>query len=808
MGTRHDLIKREVDLFTHILQQDNFSPAQTAGRFREGCPCCGSPSLGVYKKKNQEEKNWHCFSCGRQGDIFDWEIVRGRAASQKEAFRLIFELYPQYDQDPSHQSKTTTRMGKATWIYSQGQDLTQQQAETWIKTRKFGSLEQAAVKLLCGNCIRHDNYKGIESLLVPLFAPCDVFSTVITPEQIIGVQKISLTGEPFFSSDGKAVRKFFPRKTCSKGVYPVIPDPVVNSPQGHLKENFPEGQSNLQENSPGGQVIIVESVANALALGAIGYAAICIFSISNSDLVKEIKAIAAPEISILLWFDRGVEDKQEKTCTENGIRGIWFEEKEKNGFDVNDLLTQDPGQFPNRAQALLAGASQKCPYQVPVREKDASRKGETEKKSTAPWIDEKGRIVPGLAANHFFEKENGNLLYYAEMFWRYAAGRWVIVPDNLIRAGIQEMVAFVDRSLIRKNTVEDIIYQVRLLALAPAGFRFNPYPHLLNLQNGFYDVEKNIFIEHSHESRGKYSNIQLPFGYEPLANCNKWAQFIHSLNFSNESVHRLQEWVGYCLYPRVKIQKALYFKGEGDNGKSVFLNTVARLLGDACSRIEITEVFERFNIAELACKLANISADINAAKIFSHRFKELVDGNPQKAEKKHKDPFQFAPVAKYLFSANDYIPTKDRSHGFYKRFDMFEFTRIFNRDEQDPDLEDKLAQELPGIFLWAMNGLRGLREQGWKLTASKEVEKAKEEFQLATNPLQQFLSENCRVNTDQSIDCEIFRCRYVDWCLKNGYEALSENKLGRELKRLGILKVRTQQNSSRFYSYRGVVVTP
>ena len=92
---------------------------------------------------------------------------------------------------------------------------------------------------------------------------------------------------------------------------------------------------------------------------------------------------------------------------------------------------------------------------------------------------------------------------------------------------------------------------------------------------------------------------------------------------------RLQEWVGYCLLPQVigTLQKSLFFIGEGSNGKSVFLETIASIL-DNVSHLELSELFDRFKIAEIEGKLANICTDVETSKVMDARFKKIVAGEP------------------------------------------------------------------------------------------------------------------------------------------------------------------------------------
>jgi len=239
------------------------------------------------------------------------------------------------------------------------------------------------------------------------------------------------------------------------------------------------------------------------------------------------------------------------------------------------------------------------------------------------------------------------------------------------------------------------------------------------------------------------------------------------------------------------------------NGKSVFLETLAAVL-DNVSHLELSELFDRFKIAELEGKLANICTDVETSKVMDARFKKIVAGEPQSAERKFKNPFEFQPFAKILFSANDFIPTKDRTHGFYRRFDILRFNRIFKLDEQKPDLLQELKKEVPGIFNWALKGLGRLSQQNWIMTKSAYMEDCHKEFKRATNPLQLFIEDECVIEGNATVDSNELRRRYKQYCEDKGYKVLSDNKLGQELKRLGINKTRIRKEEGRINLYEGI----
>ncbi|MBI3195803.1 MAG: hypothetical protein HYZ34_15250 [Ignavibacteriae bacterium] len=415
-------------------------------------------------------------------------------------------------------------------------------------------------------------------------------------------------------------------------------------------------------------------------------------------------------------------------------------------------------------------------------------------------INERGKqsVVTGIAADCFFRAKEGRLIYAQEAFWEYVDGVWKQRKDHQTRRQIQNMIG---RNLARKSTTEDIIYQVRNLALAPDEFEFDTNKWIINFKNGVLDVRNGNFGRHRREY---YQTIRFPYNYDPKAIASNWLRVLSDYRFSQATLLRVQEWAGYCIVPETCLEKCLYLKGEGDNGKSLFLKIIARMLGNAVADIEVTQLFDRFKTAELQGKLANICTDINTGKIFDEQFKKVVSGEKLMAERKHKDPFEFTPFARFLFSANNYIPTKDRSHGFFRRFDILEFTRVFKAIEKDEHLMEKLLPELPGIFNWAYEGLQRLIKNNWKMTESPEMTQALEDFKAAANPVKQFVEECCGMDINSAVSTQIFRQRYVEWCKDNGYEVLAENRLGLEVKRLGFEKVRARQEGKLPYLYKGI----
>ena len=67
-----------------------------------------------------------------------------------------------------------------------------------------------------------------------------------------------------------------------------------------------------------------------------------------------------------------------------------------------------------------------------------------------------------------------------------------------------------------------------------------------------------------------------------------------------------------------------------------------------------------------------------------------------------------------------------------------------------------------------------------------------------------FIEEECVVEVNAKADSNELRSSYKQYCEDNGYKVLSDNKLGQELKRLGINKTRIRKEEGRISIYEGI----
>ncbi len=168
------------------------------------------------------------------------------------------------------------------------------------------------------------------------------------------------------------------------------------------------------------------------------------------------------------------------------------------------------------------------------------------------------------------------------------------------------------------------------------------------------------------------------------------------------------------------------------------------------------------------------------ARISDGRIKGIVAGDELRAQRKHQPAFDFRPFAKHIITTNNLPRSRDKSLGFFSRFNIVPFHRIFLEEREINNLEDEvlkeaclvrntflepeLKKEIDGIFLWAVYGLKDLLKSGG-FCYSEQVEKLKNTFRVRCSSVESFMDEK----TDSS-DCtlnielpELYRA-YISYC--------------------------------------------
>ena len=312
-------------------------------------------------------------------------------------------------------------------------------------------------------------------------------------------------------------------------------------------------------------------------------------------------------------------------------------------------------------------------------------------------------------------------------FFRYSGKCYEQCTEKTLNNLCQNELAEYRHLFAKSNLNELIHYAIGDALVNSEDARINQVKYL-TLQNGLYDLDARKLIPHS---RDIFTTNLLPYNYDSDATCPRFFQFLQEI-FENEQtkIDFVQEAVGYAFHKSLPTPAAFFLIGSGSNGKSVFINTIASLIGkDNTSNISFNSLSNEYYVMELFQKMINISAETPQGKcINTDAVKAATAGDWITGRDLYKAPMKFRPFAKHFLAMNKPPVIADQSHGMWRRIWVLEFNRRFTEADMDLQLEEKLVGELSGIFNWALEGYNKLKEKKFALSEPASMKMSKKEY--------------------------------------------------------------------------------
>lgn len=396
-------------------------------------------------------------------------------------------------------------------------------------------------------------------------------------------------------------------------------------------------------------------------------------------------------------------------------------------------------------------------------------------------------------ARAYIDRRKMDRMFTRGAWYSYAGGAWSETHDLVIENELwNHLEAFEAQNQCRPTAYALRSVQKRIMAqLFVDEAEVDAYPNLINLRNGIYDTQTGELLPHNPDL---YLTTQLPFVYDPAATTSMWDVYLlttfvepRSTKHDPELEAFAQEAVGYSLTTSIQHHVAFWCHGEGANGKGVLFHVLEELGGNGAIPVDMRSLRrERYQLADLAGKRIAMCSESSAhdSLVEDAIIKTLVSGDTMRVRQIHRQPFSLHPTAKLWWAMNTLPSVADTSEGFWRRTRVIPFNREFKEKERILDLKEQLSLELPGIFNWAMIGLKRLQERG-HFIIPQQVGKATAQYQKDSNPLALFVEERCILGKDKEVQSSTIYPDYKGWCKDNTYRSLSNQKFKREMERLG-----------------------
>jgi len=250
-----------------------------------------------------------------------------------------------------------------------------------------------------------------------------------------------------------------------------------------------------------------------------------------------------------------------------------------------------------------------------------------------------------------------------------------------------------------------------------------------------------------------FNLISIPYAFDESSTCPEWIQFIQeALGDDPDKIHLLRQWCGYCMTFDNQFQKFMVLRGVKQSGKSTILNVLRALVGE---EQYFAKTFDDLQggfglesaIGKLVCGIdeAQITRKTDVQAVMDAI--RTVSGNaPKGVRRKFKTDITVPLRARFTLTCNEtpYLP--DNADAMARRMLLLEFDN--ESKKPDPMLLSKLEKELPGIAMWALEGLHSLHQPGPDGTpvgfiTPRSMKQGLESWREFTNPVGTFYDECC-----------------------------------------------------------------
>ncbi|NDJ59875.1 MAG: hypothetical protein GYB67_02050, partial [Chloroflexi bacterium] len=343
----------------------------------------------------------------------------------------------------------------------------------------------------------------------------------------------------------------------------------------------------------------------------------------------------------------------------------------------------------------------------------------------------------------------------------------------------------------------------RALARTPEGWDGNPW--LLNTPTGIVDLTTGTVRAHD---PNRYCTKITAVGpaEQGIAACPLWLRFIADVTGGDDNrAQYLQRVVGYCLSGSTREHALFFAHGPGGNGKSVFVDTIGKLLKNYAK----TAPMDTFTAArgerhptDLAmmrgARLVAAQETEEGHRWAEAKIKALTGGSPISARFMRQDYFEFTPQFKLLIVGNHKPAIRTVDAAIRRRLHLIPFT--FEPAKPDLLLPQKLLAEWPGILAWAIEGC--LQWQRVGLCPPDSVIEATQKYFEEEDAIGRWITERCEYVADATTTSNDLFNDWRIWCADAAEYVGTQKRFAQSLQQRGLQKWR-QPKTGRS-GFRGV----
>ncbi|MBR0687330.1 hypothetical protein JQ594_15470 [Bradyrhizobium manausense] len=286
----------------------------------------------------------------------------------------------------------------------------------------------------------------------------------------------------------------------------------------------------------------------------------------------------------------------------------------------------------------------------------------------------------------------------------------------------------------------------------------------------------------------------IPFAYNKRAKCPEFDAFLDLFQPEPDKRRTVQQFSGLSLTAQ-PLQRIMFHTGTGGNGKSVFLEVIARVLGDGLAvgvpaesvsgQVQNNPSAPTPDIARCYAKrfirIAELPKD---APLKGETIKKLTGGERWPVRTMYKGYFEFKPTAKPHMSGNG-EPKFDGADGGLRRRLLFVEWAVQLAEEKHRDFDEVVSEIVAGgsgILNWLIAGCLDFLNNGFFIAA--DVAKRTADTFSEMDPCQQFIDACVKPDPGGAgVTSRAMFDGFNAWREANGIAKMYETRFGLTMKK-------------------------
>lgn len=419
-------------------------------------------------------------------------------------------------------------------------------------------------------------------------------------------------------------------------------------------------------------------------------------------------------------------------------------------------------------------------------------------------------LIPGTDmanARRFTDRHGMNLRFTTERGWMVWSGKKWQVDEKGVAVAKLAMESAESLLSELKNSApseRDKAYAVAKLAAQKRAIEasvwmgrshcpehlanFDANLMLFNCRNGIIDLASGELLKHD---RAHYCSLMGGCDYQVDAAAPRWMQFLSEITLGNqELIDYLQRMAGYLLTGDTNEQCLFFGHGDGSNGKTTFVETLMRCMGEYALSAEPDMLMSKRDagIPNDVARLRGLRACfMNETKQGHHfdeaKLKNLTGGDTLTARFLREEFFDFRPTHKLVLRGNHKPTVNGTDEGIWRRLRLIPFDLRLQDGQKDRTLMPSLAKELPGVLAWMVQGCLLWQKSG--LGTPAIVAEAVREYRAESDTLGRFIEDQCTMRNNAQVKSSVLHKAYREFCDAAGERYLSAKDFPGELEQRG-----------------------